>query len=73
MNNGKIDLFADMNMEPHENLVPADEDDEDEEDEKPAKKTKSKDKKEKSKDKKGSFEKTISGFFNKVFNEGIDD
>ena len=59
---GRIDIFADMNVEPADEPAPA----EDAEPEKPAKKTKNK-------EKKGSFEKTISGFFKKVFDEGIDD
>ena len=64
--NGKIDIFASMDMELAEEPAPkADEP----APEKPSKKEK------KSKKDKGSenFEKTIGGFFKKLFDEGIDD
>ena len=50
-----------MNVEPSEDPTPASQ----VVPEKPAKKEKTK--------KKGNFENTISGFFKKVFDEGIDD
>lgn len=58
----KVDIFADMGMEPSEDPTPASE----------AIPEKA-DKKEKRKDKKGNFEETVKLFFGKVFNEGIDD
>ena len=64
--NGKIDIFASMDMEPAEEPAPKAEEPAPE---KPSKKEK------KSKKDKGSenFEKTIGGFFKKLFDEGIDD
>ena len=59
--NARVDIFADMNVEPSEDPTPASQ----VVPEKPAKKEKTK--------KKGNFENTISGFFKKVFDEGIDD
>lgn len=60
--NAKVDIFADMGVEPSEDPTPASE----AISEKPAKK-------EKNKEKKGIFEKKISRFIKDVFNEGIDD
>ncbi len=58
---GHVDIFADMDYDTKPQPRAADE----QEEEEPAPKKK--------KDKKGSFEKTIGRFFNKVFDEGIDD
>ena len=65
-NDGKVDIFANMDMEPAADPTP---DSEDETSEKQPKKVK-KEKKEKKGD---NFEKTIGGFFKKLFDEGIDD
>jgi cell division protein FtsA len=65
-NDGKVDIFANMDMEPAADPTP---DSDDETSEKQPKKVK-KEKKEKKGD---NFEKTIGGFFKKLFDEGIDD
>ncbi|MBR1549397.1 MAG: cell division protein FtsA [Bacteroidales bacterium] len=62
VDNSRVDIFADMGVEPSEDPTPASQDIP----EKPAKK-------EKSKEKKGNFEKKISRFIRDVFNESIDD
>lgn len=60
--NARVDIFADMGIEPSEDPTPASE-----------AITEKPDKKEKRKAKKGNFEETVKLFFGKVFNEGIDD
>ena len=60
--NARVDIFADMGIEPSEDPAPASE-----------AITEKPDKKEKRKAKKGNFEETVKLFFGKVFNEGIDD
>ena len=59
---GKVDIFADMGMEPVEEVAAKPE---------PVATPEVSDKKKKKNS--GTFEKTISGFFKKVFDEGIDD
>lgn len=69
-NDGKVDIFANMDMEPKaETPAPT----EPAFEEMPGKKEKNEKEKDKSKKGPGTFEKTIGGFFKKVFDEGIDD